>query len=163
MTALHEIRVIEGAPVMDMPVKLALVASRFNGLIVEPMVTACMDTLQRYRVAENDLTLVRVPGARELPLAVKRLAAAKQFDAIIALGAVVRGATPHFDYVAGACSQQLAALAIDHELPIIFGIVTADSMEQALERAGGKLGNRGADAALSALEMVSLMRKLKLK
>ncbi|MGH8584132.1 MAG: 6,7-dimethyl-8-ribityllumazine synthase [Gammaproteobacteria bacterium] len=158
---MHEIRLIEGAPVVELPVKLAMVASRFNGLIVEPMVTACVDTLQRCRVAENDLTLVRVPGARELPLAVKRLAAANRYDAIIALGAVVRGATPHFEYVAGACSQALAALAIDHDLPIIFGIVTADSMEQALERAGGKLGNRGADAALSALEMVSLMRKLK--
>lgn len=140
--------------------RFAIVASRFNGFIVEGLIAGAVDTLRRHGVAEANIDLIRVPGAFEMPLVAQRLAASERYEAIIALGAVIRGATPHFDYVAGECAKGLAAVALDQDLPVGFGVLTTDTIEQAVERAGTKAGNKGVDAALSVLEMVSLLRKL---
>lgn len=140
--------------------RFAIVASRFNGFIVEGLIAGAVDTLRRHGVADASIDLIRVPGAFEMPLVAQRLAASERYEAIIALGAVIRGATPHFDYVAGECAKGLAAVALDQDLPVGFGVLTTDTIEQAVERAGTKAGNKGADAALSVLEMVSLLRKL---
>lgn len=138
----------------------ALVVSRFNGFIVDSLVAGAVDTLKRHGVPEKNLTIIRAPGAFELPLVAQRAAKSGAFDAIIALGAVIRGGTPHFEYVAGECSKGLGQLSLSREIPVAFGVLTVDSIEQAIERSGTKAGNKGAEAALSALEMVSLMRKL---
>ncbi len=141
--------------------KFAIVAGRFNGYIVDSLVAGAIDTLVRHGVSAKDITLIKVPGCFELPLAVKRVADGKQkHDAIIALGAVIRGATPHFDYVAGQCAAGLARMSLELSLPVAFGVLTTDSIEQAVERAGTKAGNKGADAAMTALEMVTLLDKL---
>ena len=141
--------------------KFAIVAGRFNGYIVDSLVEGAIDTLVRHGVNAKDITLIKVPGCFELPLAVKRVAQGKvQHDAIIALGAVIRGATPHFDYVAGQCAAGLARMSLELSLPVAFGVLTTDSIEQAVERAGTKAGNKGADAAMTALEMVTLLDKL---
>jgi len=141
--------------------KFAIVAGRFNGYIVDSLVNGAIDTLVRHGVSAKDITLVKVPGCFELPLAVKRVAEGKaKHDAIIALGAVIRGATPHFDYVAGQCAAGLARMSLELSLPVAFGVLTTDSIEQAVERAGTKAGNKGADAAMTALEMVTLLDKL---
>ncbi len=141
--------------------KFAIVAGRFNGYIVDSLVAGAIDTLVRHGVSAKDITLIKVPGCFELPLAVKRVAEGKQkHDAIIALGAVIRGATPHFDYVAGQCAAGLARMSLELSLPVAFGVLTTDSIEQAVERAGTKAGNKGADAATTALEMVTLLDKL---
>jgi 6,7-dimethyl-8-ribityllumazine synthase len=140
--------------------KFALVATRFNHFIVDRLVEGATDTLVRHGVSPSDITLVRVPGAWELPLITKRLAASKRFDAIVALGAVIRGATAHFDFVAGEAAKGLAGVMTATSVPVIFGVLTTDTIEQAIERAGTKAGNKGADAALCALEMVSLGRVL---
>jgi 6,7-dimethyl-8-ribityllumazine synthase len=123
-------------------------------------VTGAVDAILRHGGAEKDITLVRVPGAWEMPWAVKRMAATKRYDAIVALGAVIRGATPHFDYIAGECSRGIAQAGLDADVPVAFGVLTTDNIEQALERAGTKAGNKGADAALSAIEMAQLLRRL---
>jgi 6,7-dimethyl-8-ribityllumazine synthase len=141
--------------------KFTIVAGRFNGYIVDSLVAGAIDTLLRHGVVAKDITLVKVPGCFELPLAVKRVASGKGgHDAIIALGAVIRGATPHFDYVAGQCAAGLARMSLELSLPVAFGVLTTDSIEQAVERAGTKAGNKGADAAMTALEMVNLLDKL---
>jgi 6,7-dimethyl-8-ribityllumazine synthase len=140
--------------------RFAVVASRFNSFIVESLVAGAVDALRRHGIEESAIDLIKVPGAFELPLAVQRLAASERYDAIIALGAVIRGATPHFDYVAGECTKGLATVAMDHDIPVGFGVLTVDTIEQAVERAGTKAGNKGVEAALSALEMVSLLRRL---
>ncbi len=141
--------------------KFAIVAGRFNGYIVDSLVTGAIDTLVRHGVNAKDITLIKVPGCFELPLAVKRVAGGKAgYHAIIALGAVIRGATPHFDYVAGQCAAGLARMSLELSLPVAFGVLTTDSIEQAVERAGTKAGNKGADAAMTALEMVTLLDKL---
>jgi 6,7-dimethyl-8-ribityllumazine synthase len=141
--------------------KFAIVAGRFNSYIVDSLVAGAIDTLVRHGVNAEDITLIKVPGCFELPLAVKRVAEGKQkHDAIIALGAVIRGATPHFDYVAGQCAAGLARMSLELSLPVAFGVLTTDSIEQAVERAGTKAGNKGADAAMTALEMVTLLDKL---
>jgi len=140
--------------------RYALVAARFNEFIVDALVSGAVDTLRRHRVAEQDITLIRVPGAFELPIAVQKAAASGRYDAVIALGAVIRGATPHFDYVAGECTKGLGAAAMQTGIPVIFGVLTVDSIEQALERAGTKAGNKGSEAAVSAIEMVNLLRKI---
>jgi 6,7-dimethyl-8-ribityllumazine synthase len=152
-------RIIEGGLAAD-GARFALVASRFNGFIVDHLVQGAVDTLRRHGVPGDAITLVRVPGAFELPLAARRLANTRRYDAVIALGAVIRGGTPHFDYVAGACVRGLAEVNLSSDLPVAFGVLTVDTIEQAIERAGTKAGNKGADAALGALEMVSLLRKL---
>ena len=137
-----------------------IVVARFNGFVVEGLLQGAIDTLARHGVADNNMTVVRVPGAYELPLAVKKVAAKRECDAIITLGAVIRGGTPHFDYVAGECASGIARLSLEYDLPIAFGVLTTDTIEQAIERSGTKAGNKGADAAMSALEMVSLARRL---
>ncbi|KKO50147.1 6,7-dimethyl-8-ribityllumazine synthase [Arsukibacterium sp. MJ3] len=141
--------------------KFALVVARFNGFIVESLLEGAVDTLKRVgKVAEQDITVVRIPGAFEMPLALQRVAASKKYDAIIALGAVIRGGTPHFEYVSGECTKGIGQVALQHDLPVAFGVLTVDSIEQAIERAGTKAGNKGAEAAMSALEMVNLLDQL---
>ncbi len=140
--------------------RFAIVAARFNDFIVNSLVGGAVDTLRRHGVAAESIDLVWVPGAYELPLAAQRVAASGRYAALIAVGAVIRGATPHFDYVAGECTKGLAQASLQQDIPISFGVLTVDSIEQAIERAGTKAGNKGADAALSGLEMVSLLRRL---
>jgi 6,7-dimethyl-8-ribityllumazine synthase len=140
--------------------KFTLVVGRFNGAIVDNLCAGAIDTLRRQGVPEANITVVRVPGAYEMPLAAKRVAAKGGADAIIALGAVIRGGTPHFDFVAGECSRGLSRVSLDHEIPIAFGVLTTDTIEQAVERSGTKAGNKGADAAMTALEMISLLRNI---
>ena len=140
--------------------KFTLVVGRFNSAIVDNLCAGAIDTLRRQGVPEANITVVRVPGAFEIPLAAKRVAAKGGTDAIIALGAVIRGGTPHFDFVAGECSSGLARVSLDHDMPVAFGVLTTDTIEQAVERSGTKAGNKGADAAMTALEMVSLLRNI---
>jgi 6,7-dimethyl-8-ribityllumazine synthase len=138
----------------------ALVVSRFNSFVVDSLQAGAIDALVRHGVSADKITVVKVPGAFELPLVAKRLAECGKYDAVIALGAVIRGATPHFDYVAGECAKGLGQVGLQSNLPVVFGVLTVDSIEQAVERAGTKAGNKGADAAITALELVSLLRKL---
>jgi 6,7-dimethyl-8-ribityllumazine synthase len=140
--------------------RFALVATRFNHFIVDRLVEGALDALRRHGVDDKNVTLVRVPGSFELPVVVHRIAKSKKVDAVIALGCVIRGATPHFDYVAGEAAKGVAAAAASSGVPVAFGVLTTDSIEQAIERAGTKAGNKGWDAALSAIEMVSLDRAL---
>ena len=154
-----EIRTIEGIFAAG-EARFALVASRFNSFVVESLIAGAVDTLRRHGVADAQITLVRSPGAFELPLVVQKVAASGNYDAIIALGAVIRGGTPHFEYVAGECTKGIAQVSLASGLPIAFGVLTVDTIEQAIERAGTKAGNKGAEAALSALEMVSLLGRL---
>ncbi len=140
--------------------KFALVVSRFNSFIVDSLVTGAVDTLRRHGVAEKDISVYRAPGAYELPLLASKVAAKDGYDAIIALGAVIRGGTPHFEYVSGECVKGLAQVSLDSGIPVAFGVLTVDSIEQAIERAGTKAGNKGEEAALSALEMASLLSKI---
>jgi len=154
-----EIRTIEGVFAAG-EARFALVASRFNSFVVESLIAGAVDTLRRHGVADAQITLVRSPGAFELPLVVQKVAASGNYDAIVALGAVIRGGTPHFEYVAGECTKGIAQVSLASGLPIAFGVLTVDSIEQAIERAGTKAGNKGAEAALSALEMVSLLGRL---
>lgn len=142
--------------------KFCLVASRFNSFIVEQLEAGAIDALVRHGADRADIQLVKAPGAYELPLVVQRVAASKKYDAIIALGAVIRGGTPHFDYVAGECVKGLAQVSLQYSVPVSFGVLTVDSIEQAIERAGTKAGNKGAEAALSAIEMVSLFKNLEI-
>lgn len=140
--------------------RFAIVAGRFNTFVVEPLVAGAVDALKRHGVDEDAIDLVRVPGAWEIPQAAQRVAASGKYAAVIALGAVIRGATPHFDYVAGEAAKGLAQVAGQSGVPVAFGVLTTDTIEQAIERAGTKAGNKGADAAVSALEMVNLFAKL---
>lgn len=141
--------------------KFALVVSRFNSFVVESLVDGALDALERHgEVNTQDITLVRVPGAYELPIVAKKLAEKGGFDAIIALGAVIRGGTPHFDFVAGECNKGLAQVSLEYGIPISFGVITTDNIEQAIERSGTKAGNKGVDAALGALEMVNVMANI---
>lgn len=138
----------------------AIVVGRFNAFVVESLLEGAIDTLKRHGVQEDNIRVIRVPGAFEIPLAVKRVAAQKQDDAIIALGAVIRGGTPHFEYVSAESSKGVAQVSMEYDIPVANGILTVNSIEQAIERSGTKAGNKGAEAALSALEMVSLLRQL---
>jgi 6,7-dimethyl-8-ribityllumazine synthase len=141
--------------------KFAIVVSRFNHFIVDSLLEGAIDTLKRHGgVADNDITVIKVPGAYELPLVAKKAANSGKYDAIIAIGAVIRGGTPHFDFVAGECNKGLAQVCLDAEIPVSFGVITTDSIEQAIERAGTKAGNKGGEAALGALEMVNVMSQL---
>ena len=140
--------------------RYCLVVARFNGFVVESLLAGAVDTLTRHGVAPADITIVRVPGAFEMPLVIQRLASAGGYDAIVALGAVIRGGTPHFEYVAGECVKGMASVMMQHNIPVAFGVLTVDSIEQAIERAGTKAGNKGGEAAASAIEMVSLLKQL---
>jgi len=140
--------------------KYCIVASRFNSFIVEQLENGAIDALVRHGVNKEDITVVKVPGAYELPMVVQRVAASKKYDAIITVGAVIRGATPHFDYVSNECVKGIAQVSLQYDIPVSFGVLTVDSIEQAIERAGTKAGNNGASAALSAIEMVSIFKNL---
>jgi len=140
--------------------RIAIVVGRFNGFIVDSLLTGAIDTLSRAGVSESDITVSHVPGAFEMPLVVQKYAEQGRFDAIIGLGAVIRGSTPHFDYVAGENAKALASLSLKFNLPVVNGVLTTDTIEQAIERAGTKAGNKGAEAALVAMEMISLLRKI---
>lgn len=140
--------------------RYALVVGRFNSFVVESLVAGAIDTLKRHGVKEADITVVRVPGAFEIPLMVQKVAELKDFDAIITLGAVIRGGTPHFEYVAGECVKGVGSVSLDFGVPVAFGVLTVDSIEQAIERSGTKAGNKGAEAAMSAIEMVSVIKQL---
>ena len=140
--------------------RFAILAARFNDFVVEPLVRGALDALKRHGATEKQIEIVRVPGAFDLPIVARKLALARRFEALIALGAVIRGQTPHFDYVAGECASGLARIALESGIPIAFGVLTTDTVEQAIDRAGGKAGNKGADAALTALEMANLLRRL---
>ncbi len=140
--------------------KYAIIASRFNGFIVNSLVSGALDALKRSGVEESDITIVQVPGAYEMPLAAKRVAESKKYDGIIALGAVIRGSTPHFDFVAGECNKGLASVSLEYAIPIGNGVLTTENIEQAIERAGTKAGNKGAEAAHTVIEMIDLLRKL---
>jgi 6,7-dimethyl-8-ribityllumazine synthase len=153
-------RVIEGNLVVPRGARFAIVASRFNHFVVDRLVEGAVDALARHGAQPQAITIVRVPGAWELPLVARRLAASDKIDAVIALGAVIRGATPHFEYVAGEATKGLAAAAGASDTPITFGVLTTDTIEQAIERAGTKAGNKGWDAAVGAIEMVALLRAL---
>ena len=140
--------------------RYVLVVARWNSFVVEHLLSGAIDTLKRHGISDDQLHIVRVPGAFEIPLVCKQVAATMKCDAIIALGAVIRGGTPHFEHVAGECTKGIAQVQMDTGKPIAFGVLTVDSIEQAVERSGTKAGNKGAEAALSALEMVNLMAAL---
>ena len=141
--------------------KIAVVISRFNSFIDESLLEGALDALKRVgQVKDDNITLVRVPGAYELPLVARRLAESKKFDAIVALGTVIRGGTAHFEYVAGEASSGLGKVAMEAEIPVAFGVLTTENIEQAIERAGTKAGNKGAEAALVALEMYNLLNQI---
>lgn len=140
--------------------KVAIVVGRFNGFVVESLVEGALDALIRHGVAGQNITIVRVPGAFELPLTVQRLAKSNKFDAIVVLGAVIRGSTPHFDFVANESAKGLSHIALNYDIPVINGILTTDNIEQAIERAGTKAGNKGYDAGVTAIEMMSVLKQL---
>lgn len=156
---MSKIKVFQGGMTIA-ETRFCLVVSRFNSFIVDHLESGAIDALLRHGAKENDITIVRVPGAYEMPLAVQKVADSARYDAIIALGAVIRGSTPHFDYVAGECVKGISSLALKHQVPVSFGVLTVDNLEQAIERAGTKAGNKGAEAALTAVEMVNLLRDL---
>ncbi|MEE4161707.1 MAG: 6,7-dimethyl-8-ribityllumazine synthase [Woeseiaceae bacterium] len=140
--------------------RFVLVASRFNDFIVDSLVKGAVECLRAHGAQDADLEIVRVPGAFEMPVVVDRVAASRRPDGIIALGAVIRGGTPHFDYVAGECVRGISAAALKHGIPVGFGVLTVDTIEQAIERAGTKAGNKGEEAAMAVIETVSLLRRL---
>lgn len=139
--------------------KFGIVVSRFNSFICDRLVEGALDALVRHGAADADIDIVRVPGAFEIPVATKKMVAAGRYDAVICLGAVIRGSTPHFDYVASEVSKGVASVSLDSGVPVAFGVLTTDNIEQAIERAGTKAGNKGFEAAVSAVEMVNLFRK----
>jgi len=157
--AIDQPRIIEGE-LLVRDLRFGVVITRFNDFVVEPLLRGALDALKRHGAADKQIEVVRVPGAFDLPVAARKLALSHRYEALIALGAVIRGQTPHFDYVAGECASGLARIALESGVPIAFGVLTTDTMEQAVDRAGGKAGNKGADAALAALEMANLLRRL---
>ena len=157
--AIEQPKIIEGElQVRDL--RFAVVITRFNDFVVEPLLRGALDALRRHGAADKQMEIVRVPGAFDLPIVARKLAMSRRYEALIALGAVIRGQTPHFDYVAGEGASGLARIALESGVPVGFGVLTTENMEQAVDRAGGKAGNKGADAALAALEMANLMRRL---
>lgn len=156
---MSQIKVVEGDFVASTG-RYALLVSRWNSFVVESLKEGALDTLRRHGVPEDQITIYYAPGAFEFPLVAQRIAAKGEYDAIIALGAVIRGGTPHFDYVAGECTKGLAQVSLGANIPVTFGVLTVDSIEQAIERAGTKAGNKGVEAASTALEMVSLLGRV---
>lgn len=156
---MSQIQVIEG-DFTHCKGQYALIVSRWNSFVVESLKAGALDTLRRHGIADDQISIYYAPGAFEFPLLAQRLAQKGEFDAIIALGAVIRGGTPHFEYVAGECTKGLAQVSLNHDTVVTFGVLTVDSIEQAIERAGTKAGNKGQEAAITALEMVSLLNKL---
>lgn len=156
---MQQMHTIEGQ-LTGQGLRFALVATRFNDFIVDRLISGAVDYLVRHGVNRDDVTLVRIPGAFEMPLVAKRLAASQKYDGLICLGAIIRGATPHFDFVAAEASKGLAQVALDAEIPVGFGILTTDTLEQAIERAGSKAGNKGVEAAQATLETAQVMSQL---
>lgn len=156
---MQDIRTIEG-DTQARDLRFAIVASRFNEFIVASLIRGAVDVLERHGAKRDQVELVRVPGAFELPLVIRKLLEQRRFDAIVALGAVIRGETPHFQYVAGECVRGIAQLTLEFGVPIAFGVLTTDTIEQAMERAGTKSDNKGAEAAVTAIEMANLLRHL---
>lgn len=154
------IRTIEGQLNQGVEDRYAILVGRFNSFVVEHLLDGAVDTLKRHGVNADNITIVRAPGAWELPVVAKKLAASGKYDAIIALGAVIRGSTPHFDFVAGECSKGLGVVGLEYSLPVINGVLTTDSIEQAIERSGTKAGNKGSEAAVTAIEMVNLLKAI---
>lgn len=140
--------------------KVGIVSGRFNDLLGSRLLSGAQDALVRHGVAKEDIDVALVPGAFEIPLAAKKLASSKKYDVVLALGVIIRGGTPHFEYVASEVSKGIAKVSLDTDVPVMFGIITADSIEQAIERAGTKAGNKGADAAVAGIEMASLLRQM---
>lgn len=153
------IKTIEGQLTVD-SAKFAIVVGRWNAFVVESLLAGAIDCLKRHGASEENITIIRAPGAFEIPLVTKKVVNQKAHDAVIALGAVIRGGTPHFEYVAGECVKGLAQVSLDAEVPVSFGVLTVDTIEQAIERAGTKAGNKGEEAALSAIEMVNILKQL---
>jgi 6,7-dimethyl-8-ribityllumazine synthase len=150
------VKIIEGG-LVSKGKRFGIVVSRFNDFITKKLSEACIDTLMRHGVKDAEIEIAWVPGALEIPLIAKKMAVSKKYDAVICLGTVIRGETPHFDYVASEVSKGVAKVGLDANTPTIFGVITADNIDQAIRRAGSKEGNKGSDAALSAIEMVNLM------
>ncbi|MBW2016931.1 MAG: 6,7-dimethyl-8-ribityllumazine synthase [Deltaproteobacteria bacterium] len=140
--------------------RFAIIVGRFNDFISSKLVDGALDALKRHGADEDQIALIKVPGAFEIPLAAKRVAQSGRYDAVICLGAVIRGATPHFDYVAAEMSKGIAAVSLESNIPVTFGVLTTDNLEQAIERAGSKAGNKGWDAAVAAMEMANLLKAL---
>jgi len=153
------IKIVEGGLTIN-NARFCIVVARWNSFVVDSLESGAIDTLLRHGANEEDITIVRVPGAFEMPLALDKIAAKGEYDAIIALGAVIRGGTPHFEYVAGECVKGMSQVTLNHGIPIAFGVLTVDTTEQAIERAGTKAGNKGGEAAASVIEMVNLLREL---
>lgn len=153
-------RVLEGNVVAE-GAKIGIVAARFNEFIVSKLIAGARDGLVRHNVSDDDITLVWVPGAFEIPLMAKKMAQSGEYDAVICLGAVIRGATSHYDYVCAEVSKGIAAVSLESGIPVMFGVVTTDNIEQAIERAGTKAGNKGYDCALGAIEMINLAKQIK--
>ena len=156
---MEKIKVTQGDLVVR-DARIVIVAARFNEFVVESLVKGALDCLRRHGAADADIDIVRVPGAYEMPLVVDRIAGSRRADGIVALGAVIRGGTLHFDYVAGECVRGLSAASQKHGVPVGFGVLTVDTIEQAIERAGTKAGNKGEEAALAVIEMINLLRRL---
>jgi 6,7-dimethyl-8-ribityllumazine synthase len=154
------VKVIEGSAIVKAK-KFGIIASRFNDFITKQLLAGCCDTLVRHGAKDDDLTVAWVPGAFEIPAVAAKMAASKKYDAVICLGTIIRGATPHFDFVASEAAKGIAKAGQDAGIPVIFGIITADTIEQAIERAGTKDGNKGRDAAVSAIEMVNVFDQIK--
>lgn len=153
------VKIIEGS-LQANDARYGIAVARFNSFVVESLLDGAIDALERHGIDEEQIDVVRLPGAYELPMVVQSMAQTQRYDAIIGLGAVIRGGTPHFDYVAGESAKGLASVALEHDVPVIFGVITTDTIEQAIERSGTKAGNKGAEAAMSAIEMVNLNRQL---
>lgn len=154
---MNNIKKIEGDLIVK-GARFGIVITRWNSFVVENLLNGAVDALKRHGADESNIEVLYVPGAFEIPLAVKKMAASKKYDAIITLGAVIRGGTPHFEYVAGECVKGMASSMMQYEIPVAFGVLTVDNIEQAIERAGTKAGNKGEEAALSAIEMVNVLR-----
>jgi 6,7-dimethyl-8-ribityllumazine synthase len=156
---MENIRVIEG-DLQARDYRFAVLASRFNDFVVEALVRGAVEALRRHGASDKQIEIVRVPGAYDMPLVARKMAQSRRYDAIIAVGAVVRGQTAHFDYVAGECASGLARVSAETGVPVAFGVLTTETAEQAMDRAGGKAGNKGAEAAASAIEVINLLRRV---
>ena len=150
----------EGKIVTEQPIKVGIVVARFNEFITSKLLGGCLDTLKRHNVKDEDIDVAWVPGAFEIPLIAKKMAESKKYDAVIALGAVIRGATSHFDYVCAETSKGIAPASLESGVPVMFGVLTTDTIDQAIDRAGTKSGNKGSDCAEGAIEMVNLIRNM---
>ena len=157
---MYDVKTLEGKLVADESMKVAIVASRFNEIIVNKLLGGALDGLVRHGVKEDNITAMWVPGASEIPVVAKRLALSKKYDAVICVGAVIRGSTSHYEMVCNEVSKGIAQTSLETGVPVLFGVITTDNLEQAVERAGSKAGNKGYDCAVSAIEMVNLMKQI---